>query len=169
MEEREDPDLEELWRKFESLSGTRRDWENLIFKPDWPTNSVSWISFEDDQHTLKVDLALGTYLQRGDMVEFVVKNQRGVAMGDALGRVENIRTVKGHYVVKFTHLASSDHRYEEWALEHLNVKEDFEMHFCKKDAATCQIKPSGKESGTIPLGHLQVDAHLDGRQGWICP
>lgn len=153
MADRDDPELEELWRKFQALSGSRRDWENLIFKPEWPDEAASWVSVDDGQHSLKVDLAFGTHLQRGDMMEFVVKNQRGVSTGEALGRVDNIRTVKGYYVVKLIHLASSDPRYDEWALEHLNSKEDFEMHICKKDAGQCQVKPSGKK---MSLFHLDT-------------
>ena len=61
------------------------------------------------------------------------------------GRVEAVRTAKGHYALKLVHLATSDSLFDAWAVEHFNTNEDFEVHFCKKDAAVCQIKPFSRK------------------------
>ena len=145
--ERNEPELNELWDKFRSLGGSRTDWDSLILKPEWPDDAVSWISTEDENHALKLEQVMSQHLHRGDMVEYVVRNLRGDITGEALGRVDSIKSGKGHYAVKFVHLATTDSNFDDWAREHLNDKEDFDMHFCKKDATSCQIKPFSKKVG----------------------
>ena len=145
--ERNEPELNELWDKFRSLGGSRTDWDSLILKPEWPDDAVSWISTEDENHALKLEQVMSQHLHRGDMVEYVVRNLRGDITGEALGRVDSIKSAKGHYAVKFVHLATTDSNFDDWAREHLNDKEDFDMHFCKKDATSCQIKPFSKKVG----------------------
>ena len=142
-----EPEFKELWEEFKSHGGTRRDWDNLILKPEWPDIAVSWISSDDPDHGTKLKEVMTQYVHPGDMIEFVVRNQKGLVTGEALGRVENLRSVKGHYSVKFYHLATTDEHYHEWAKEHLNQLEDFEMHFCKMNASSCQIKPFTKRTG----------------------
>ena len=136
-----EPEFKELWEEFKSQGGTRRDWDNLILKPEWPDVAVSWISTDDPDHGTKLKEVMTQFVQPGDMIEFVVRNQKGAVTGEALGRVQNVRSSKGHYSVKFYHLATTDENYHEWAKEHLNQAEDFEMHFCKVNVSSCQIKP----------------------------
>ena len=85
MVEQDDPEAVEVWKKFSSRGGSRRDWDNLMLKPEWTDQMVSWISFDDEDHAAKLATIFDSHLQRGDMVEYVVRNQRGDATGEALG------------------------------------------------------------------------------------
>ena len=111
MAEREDPEIAELWEKFKGHGGSRRDWDNLILKPEWPDGVVSWISTEDPDRSSNLDAVFSQHVNRCDMVEFVVRNQKGAITGEALGRVEGSRTVKGHYAMKLIHLAFTGSHY----------------------------------------------------------
>ena len=146
MAEPDDLEVAQIWKKFSSRGGSRRDWDNLMLKPEWPDQAVSWIAFDDEDHSAKMSSVFETYLQRGDMVEYVVRNQRGDSTGEALGRVEAVRAAKGHFALKLVHLATSDSLFDTWAIEHFNSNEDFEVHFCRKDAGLCQIKPFSKRA-----------------------
>ena len=152
--------MKELKESFLSGGHTLSEWVQLTERPDLPDWSLWWITVDDADQARRLQQALGVHAGPRTMLEIEVRDDSGDTTGRAVVGIKEVKTNAGYYTAKVTHIASTNEEFADWGQLHFNELQDFELHFCRKVAHTCNQRSKSKSIGWFHVSCFRIISML---------
>ena len=141
---------------FLSGNGSPEEWDDLTHRPHLPGWAQLWLHAQEEDHKDRLDELFTYHMPPFTLLEVEVKDDTGIASGKALLRIDEARTSASQHVARVTFLAATETGYADWAKLHFNELKDFEVHFCRRTAPDCKLKPRVAKMGWFHVSAFRL-------------